>query len=422
MGPAAPPVGGGVGAPTSLGQIPEIQEAAGHFRNADYDKAVEVLRTAVKKHPDLPPAHLILAQFFNATNQPANMRNALEQAIAEDPADPEPYAVLAELAVRNRQMTEAGLLYAKVLELADARKESKRAASLRRPALAGLAMVADARKDWPAAQKYLEALLVEEPKNAGALQQLGRVLFHQKKLDEAKKRLQEAAKAGDDVLSAEANLARFYQEAGDTATAAQYMLEAIKANPTDFRTRLVAAEWSLEIGKFDQAETQAQAAIKLSPDSIEAKLVRGTVALFRKDYKTAQDMFEQAHLQAPGNFSATNNLALALVEQDEESKKRMALDYAQINARVGPDRPEANATLGWVYYRLGRIDEAENALRKSLSIAGQPSPDTAYYFARVLNDRGRKEEARRLLDLALKAKSPFPMRPEAEALAAELRK
>lgn len=422
----APAAGGVPEGPEALTvpllKVPEMQEAAALFRSGRFEQATEVLRSAARKYPDFPPAQVILAQFFAATNQSANMRDALEQAIADEPGDPQAYAILAELAVRNRQVTEAGLLYAKTLELANQRKDSKRAVILRRHALAGLAMVADSRKHWPEAQKYLEALLAEEPQNAAALQQLGHVLFQQKKYEEARKRLEEAARISDEVLPADANLARFYQQAGDTATAAQHMLAAINAKPTDFRVRLVAADWSLQIGKLQQAETQALAALKLNPQSVDAMILRGTIAMFRKDYKTAQEMFEQAHLHAPGNFSVTNSLAIALAEQDDEKQKQMALDYAQINVRVDATRPEANATYGWVLYRLGRLDEAEAALRKAITSTGRPSADSAYYYARVLYDRGHKDEARRLIEAALAAKGPFAMRPEAEALAAELKK
>jgi tetratricopeptide (TPR) repeat protein len=399
-----------------------LEEAAGHFRGGDFDQALAVLREAAKKHPDFPPAQIIMAQFFASAAQPGNMRSALEQAVAEAPDDAEAYAVLGQLALQDRRTTEAGLLYARVLELVSSRKErAKRDESARRQALGALAMIADTRKDWTTAQKHLETLLADDPKNTAVLQQLGRVVFQQKKYDEAKKLFEEAARADENSLGAEASMARLYQQAGDSGTASKLMLAAINANPTDFKTRLVAAQWSLDIGKLDQADMQAQAAVKLNPQSSDAKFLRATIALFRKDYKTAQEMFEQAHLQSPGNFAATNGLAVALVEQDDDAKKRMALEYAQINARIGPDRPEANSTLGWVLYRLGRLDEAENALRKSAS-AGLTSPETAYYFARVAFERGRKDDARRLVGEALKSSTPFPMRDDAEALAAELKK
>ncbi len=65
-----------------------------------------------------------------------------------------------------------------------------------------------------------------------------------------------------------------------------------------------------------------------------------------------------------------------------------------------------------VYYRLGRTDEAEKALRASLA-GGSGSSDTVYYLARLLAERGQSEEAKRLLKLALDAVGIFAFRKEA---------
>jgi Flp pilus assembly protein TadD len=78
------------------------------------------------------------------------------------------------------------------------------------------------------------------------------------------------------------------------------------------------------------------------------------------------------------------------------------------------------ATLGWTYYRTGRIDEAEVALRKANSL-GRPTPDTLYFLARVMADRGRKEDAKMILESPImKSPGAYLMRKEAEALLAEL--
>jgi len=96
------------------------------------------------------------------------------------------------------------------------------------------------------------------------------------------------------------------------------------------------------------------------------------------------------------------------------------VEYAQINARVFPEQVEALATLGWTYYRTGRIDEAEANLRKANSL-GRPTPDTLYFLARVMADRGRKEDAKMILESpVMKSVGARLMRKEAESLLAEL--
>jgi tetratricopeptide (TPR) repeat protein len=131
-----------------------------------------------------------------------------------------------------------------------------------------------------------------------------------------------------------------------------------------------------------------------------------------------------AHLQSPANFAASNNLALALVEQDKEktaeAKKRKALEYAADNVQKNNKVSEAWSTYGWVLYKNGKVDEAEKALTNALS-GGQLSADTAYYFARVLSDKGRAEQAERFAQAAVDSNRPFTKRREAKLLLEELK-
>jgi tetratricopeptide (TPR) repeat protein len=417
--PASTPASEGAAAPEV--KIPEVEEAAKIFRMGDYDNAMRALQAAGKKHPDLPPAEVVMAGWFASGNQPNMARDACQRAIMAVPNDPEPYQILGELAVRNREIAEAGLLFDKVSALLAAAKEpAPRLKAIKSRVLAGHAAVAQARLAWDAAQTHLEALIADDPKNALALQQLGQVLFVQNKEDLALEKLREAAKLDDTLLGAEATLAQLYHQRGDVKNAGKWMLDAIKANPRDAKTRVVAAQWSYDIGKFDQAEEQAKAAVQLDPASPSAQLIRGAVALIRKDFKTAQEFYEKAHLQSPSNLTATNNLVLALAGQDDESKRRLALEYAQINSRVYPDQSETLSTLGWALYRVGRLDEAQATLGKAISLP-RATPDTFYFTARVFADRGRKDEARMLLQSPImKTPSPYLMRKEAESLLEEL--
>ncbi|MBU4400165.1 MAG: tetratricopeptide repeat protein, partial [Planctomycetes bacterium] len=65
-------------APGSLGtasetpaQMKELTDAVELFQKRDYEGALKLLEEAVKKDPDLPPPHVIMAQFFAQTNVPA---------------------------------------------------------------------------------------------------------------------------------------------------------------------------------------------------------------------------------------------------------------------------------------------------------------------------------------------------------------
>lgn len=403
-------------------RVPELEEAIARLRAGDTEGGLAKIRAAVQKRPELSAPQVILAQWHASVNQTSAARAALEQAVIELPTDPEPYLILGEMALRGRQVTEAGLLFEKVNEMLKTSKDtSKRRMQLKQRAVVGLAAVAESRMNWKAAGDYLQELLTDDPKNALALQQLGRILFHQKKLEQALEKLREAVKINEELLTPEAELARLFQQAGDLPNSSKYMVAAIKANPRDYKTRLVAAQWSFETNSFENAEKQAEAALQLDPESLDAKYLRGTAALFLKKYDVAESWLQKAHLQSPSHLATITNLALALVEQKDETKRQLAQEYIELISRGYTDVSEVMSTRGWVLYRVGRLEEAELALRKAFS-SGRPSPDSFYYFARLRVDRGHKEEARQMLEAALRLPGVFCWRQECEALLAQLKK
>jgi tetratricopeptide (TPR) repeat protein len=407
--------------PAGNQQIEEVSDALKRFRTGDLEGAKTLLDTAFKKHPELPPPRLILVQWLAQSNQGAAVRNQLEQAVTEMPDDPEAYVIIGDLAVQGRRLTEAELVFKKAREvLANFKGDGRRKSVIERRVLQGLATVAQNRQDWTTAQKDWEQLLAMDSKNAVALQQLAWVLFQQQKPTDALEKLKAAQAADKNVLTPEAILAQFYQRNGDKKSAAKWMVAALTAAPKDLRTRIFATQWSLDTDQLQQAQQQADSALQLDPTSVDAHFLRGVVALYLKDYPKATECFQKVVSESPSSFPGSNNLALSLAEQDDTAKKK-ALEYAEMNARQFPNQAEAFSTLGWVYYKLGRLDEAETALRKAIS-SGQLSADTAYYIARISVDRDRKDEARQLLEQALRSTAPFSMRSEAKSLLEQLTK
>lgn len=412
----------GSGAAASGPQIPEVNDAINKFKNMDFDGALALLKTAASKNADLSPAQVLMAHLYSQVNRAADMRVSLERAVMEEPSDPEAYLILAEIALLERRVTEADLLltYAKSLLDQFEKSETRKKTMIPR-SLAAMATVAEARDDWAGAQKQLEAWLAVDSQSAVARQRLARALFQQKKVNEALDQLKAAAKIDKNVLTPEATIARFFEATGKHEEANTWMATALKSNPKDYATQMAAANWAAETAQYDRAKQYATAALELRPDSLDAKLTMGIIALLLRDYPAAEQYFTAALQQSPSNFAASNNLALALCEQDKTEKRQRALEYAAVNVRQYPKQPEAFSTLGWVYYKLGRTDDAEQALNTAVS-AGQFSPDTAYYLAKVYVDRDKKTAAKQLLEAAMKLKNPlFTQRKEAQALLDQLK-
>jgi len=420
------PVSGLGSAPGTTDEYVELKDAWTRFTNNDVAGAVDYLEAAVKKHKELAPAQVILAQFFARANNAAGMRASLEKAVIDEPGDPQAYAILGDMALQGRRVTDAAVLYEKAAGLLESFDGSaKRKKQMQQGTAMGLATVAEARGDWKTAQAQLEAVVALASDNAQALERLGRAIYKQGDADAALVQLKKAAVENEKLLTPEAMLALYYEQDKDDENSRKWMVKALTLAPDDLKTRLAAGQWAVRDQEYKEAATQADLALKIDPDSLAAKLLRGVVALFQKDYPTAEKHFQSAHIQSPGNFVASNNLAIALVEQDDEAKKRLAREFAEVNARQYPKQGEVFSTLGWIYYKLGNLGDAEKALVQSVQISkGKASADTKYYLARIYADQDnekKKESAKQLAESALETKGAFSLREECEALLKELK-
>jgi tetratricopeptide (TPR) repeat protein len=402
--------------------VPEVEEAWELFKQRDVDGALKKLKKVTKKNQDIPPAQIYLAEFFLRANAGTQAQALLEQAVIDSPDDPQAYYIMGTFAMRDRRVAAARLLFEKADSLIPKLSSEKRKKLLEPLVLGGLARTSGARGDWADAQKKLETWLKLEPESTAALQQLGQSLLQQKDEKGALEQLVKASKIDPKLLSPEAFLAQFYWKSGDQDKAKKWMNDAINARPKELQTRVLAAQWAWETLRFGDAKKQADAAVKLDPQSVDAQFFRGLVALFQKDYSTAEEYFQNAHLLSPKDFRVSNGLALALVEQKGEEKKQRALEYAEANARQYSKSSEALSTYGWVLYKLGRLDDAERMLRGAVS-GGTFSADTAYCLARVLSKRGgHDKDIRQLLESALQSPAPFQNRDDAKAWLEELKK
>ena len=285
----------------------------------------------------------------------------------------------------------------------------------------GLSMIAEVRGDWAGCQRQLKLWLDYDPKSNLGMQRMAWCVFQEKNPEVALEWLKAAAKDNPKLLTPEAILAGYYQRTGDRDNARKWYLAALKAAPKDVPTHVTVGHWALDTGQLDLAKAQADAAAQLDPDSLDAMMIDGLVAMFQKDYPAAERDFQTAHIHWPHNPAATDHLALALVEQSDEAKKRQALEFATNNWEQSKNT-ETAATLGWVFYKLGRLDDAERAFEMVRS-HGQVSPDIAYYMARLEVDRGHEVLAKeRYLEPAPKSTAPFSMRSEAQALLDKLKK
>jgi predicted Zn-dependent protease len=276
-----------------------------------------------------------------------------------------------------------------------------------------MALVAEGRGDWKAAQKALADWLALDPANGGARQRLGKALFNLGKYQEAQQELQRATKDDASLEPAAVSMAWLHSRAGDLKKGEEWMHYALKGAPDSVVVRMGFAAWLLEQGRADEATEQARAAAKLEPKSFAVKRLIALAARQRKDLGAAEQAFQELATESPGDAWVRNQLALVLAEQADADKLRRALELAELSVRQNPNAPEALATLGTVYYHQHRLDEAEKVLQAVLA-SGKANSDAAYILAHVRADRGNPDGATALLKTAIDAPGLFIFRKDAQ--------
>jgi len=400
----------------------ELEPAASKIREGKIDEALGLIKEKAAKHPEWPPSQLILARLLFSANQGVAGRRALEQAAAFAPDHPDVYLTLGALALGEGRFSDARLNFENALALGGpSGSDAEKARVVRRESLAGLAAVSEAREDWQAAQARLNAWLALEPKHGQARQRLGRVLFLLDKPEDAFAALTQAVKDEPALEPAAVSMALLYAHKGDSKKAEEWFDYARKVEPASARVRSSHAAWLLDQGRATAARSEIEEAVKLDPASKEAQKIRGLIAWHLRDLAGAEQIFEPLHRDAPADPVAANLLALALVEQEDNAKRTRGLQLAEVNTVQFPRSHEAMATLGWALYRAGRLDQAAEKLSAAVS-GSRTTPDIAYYLARVLADRGRTDDARKLLETTTKLPGAFAHRDDAVALLKTLTK
>ena len=407
-------------------QNQEVTGAINRFRDRDIDGCRAILERAKSNNAKLPPPGVMMAMLWLSVNQLGPARAELEDCAVKFPTDPEPYLMMGDLAFQDRRVTDADMLFKEATRLTGEYAENaKRKRDFDIRCNAGSAAVAEARKQWELAQKHLQAWIDLDPDNASAHQRMGIVLFQLSKPQEALEQFREAKKLDQKAVQPELAMARLYDDAKKRDTAKKLIEAAIKEAPKDPAVLLAASQWYLGQNDLERAKAIAEDALKLDAKSLEGRVVRGAIARVARDYATAEKFFYDAHVQSPGNFPASNSLALVLIESDDKDSRQRALEMAEANVAMhrenSPQQVNALTTLAWVYYKLGRREDAEKILAQ-ITQNNALTTDGAYYVAKLLSDRGEKDRARKILEEVLANEPMFATRPDAVDLLAKLKK
>jgi len=145
----------------------------------------------------------------------------------------------------------------------------------------------------------------------------------------------------------------------------------LEEHPTSARSHFVIAQFFAQIGAYEEAKTVIEKAIELSPKKQLLRYIHIEILLRLGDTERAFTAVKENYDLNPDNTDAwaqyvrlltrlgNEEEANALIEASyKEDEGRNIISLLNLEIRRSPNNPQAYASLGTAYVRVGRIDDA----------------------------------------------------------------
>jgi tetratricopeptide (TPR) repeat protein len=251
--------------------------------------------------------------------------------------------------------------------------------------------------DLAQAERHFKHLLTLEQRVDEAAYALGQIAETRGRTDEALRWYRQVSD-GNNYLDAIVRSAVLINRQQGLAAARAYLhgIE-LQTSQQELRLYLVEGELLRDEGAREEAQQVYDAALQQFPDNVELLYARamnaeglGRLDLLERDLNAILK-------QEPDNVQALNALGYTLADRTDRFDE--AYDLIRRAYEQRPDDPAIIDSMGWVTYRLGRLDEAEGYLRQALE--KHFDAEIAAHLGEVLWVRGRQDEARQIWHDAL---------------------
>lgn len=336
-------------------------------RAGRFDEAEKRARELAASRPENRDIRRMMASVLFERGDVAGGENILRGLVATDADDERSRRSLAGEMMRERRFSEAKpLLEESVRRGADDPKRRE----ARQGAMVELGYLAFLQKDYAAAKQQLSPLALSGSSvNERAMRILLGVARDSEDFAFGLDRAAAAAAAEPRNPEWPASVAEFRWRTGDHARAAQE-LEKLGASE-DVDEELAAADSWSRLKEFAAAVRVSREVVRKFPENTEA-LFRLASSLERAgEIEESEKTFAKLLEARPADAQTLNYLGYMWAD------KNVHLDRAREMLERAVARDPRNGayqdSLGWLYFRLGRIDQAE----KHLKAAAEHDPDDA---------------------------------------------
>ena len=286
-------------------------------------------------------------------------------------------------------------------------------------------------KRFDDARRQFEILSAQAPNNVDVLYALGLLYLQTNRLDQAEKYFLRLTELKKRVFDSNYYLARIAEER-DEFDKASDLYQGVHGGENYLDARIRLSLLLAKQGDVEKALTNIRS-IQKAKGSNRLILIQaeGEILINAKRHQEAMEFFdgaiaEESHAdilysramlaekmgrmdiletdlraiieEDANNATALNALGYTLADRTDRHEE--AYGYIKRAYELSPSDFYILDSMGWVLYRLGRLDEAVEYLQKALELRNDP--EIAAHLGEVLWVRGDKQKAKEIWDTALK--------------------
>lgn len=399
----------------------QIHQLLAHY--PDKQATLKLMRNLAEPYPQVAEAHMSVAQLAQRAGDNTLALSEVRQARKLRPEWEVAVSLEAQLLQKNApqqatellrrylsdypDMREIRLQYARMLleqkQFKQSRDEFQRLSkdNPENTDLAfAIALISLQMNDLQNAEKQLRQALEKGRKDQDTVQYyLGQLGEARENEDEAMAHYQKV-KGGEYQFPARLRVVYLLNKRGRLDEARVY-LQQTQAADNQQRVQLILIEAQLlrESKQYEDAYLVLQQGLARLPSHPD--LLYETAMLAEKTGKP--EVFEQLMHKLiqirPDYAHAYNALGYSLLERNERIS--YAVELVEKALQLAPEDAAIMDSVGWGYYRSGRLEESIKLLRRAFT--ANPDPEIAAHLGEVLWMHGDKDEARKIWHDSLKA-------------------
>jgi len=361
--------------------------AAGAERHED---AVAAAERALELRPDWNEPRVFLIQLYLSRGERQKARDALASFVDQTPDERSLRTLYAQMLVEDEEFERAREVFSHLLKTEPKEPD----------VLFALGILSLQLEDLDAARDYFGRLRETGERRDESAYYLGQA---EELADNAEAAIGWYEKvSGEHSLDAQVRIARL-QARGGQVEAARERLHRLRDRVSGEAVTLylIEAEILRDVDLKREAMAVYDGAIAQYPDDPDLLYSRALHALAFNRLDILEQDLRQIIAKDPEHADALNALGYSLADLTDRYQE--AYDLVARALALKPDDAAVLDSMGWVLFRLGRLDEAEGYLRRALDLSSDG--EIAAHLGELLWARGERDGAWRVWEEAL-AKDP----------------